>query len=83
MARAIRSYHAVTGYRVGFKPAGGIRNAKQALDWMLLMREELGTDWLRPSLFRFGASTLLGDIERQLEHYVTGRYSAAHRHPMV
>jgi deoxyribose-phosphate aldolase len=83
MARAIRSYHAVTGYRVGFKPAGGIRNAKQALEWMLLMREELGTDWLRPSLFRFGASTLLGDIERQLEHYVTGRYSAAHRHPMV
>jgi len=83
MARAIRAYHAVTGYRIGFKPAGGIRTARQALEWMLLMREELGPDWLTPPLFRFGASTLLGDIERQLEHHVTGRYSAAHRHPMV
>jgi deoxyribose-phosphate aldolase len=83
MARAIRAYHAGTGYRVGFKPAGGIRTARQALEWMLLMREELGPDWLTPPLFRFGASTLLGDIERQLEHHVTGRYSAAHRHPMV
>lgn len=82
MVRAIRAYHERTGYRVGFKPAGGIRTAKQAMEWMLLMKEELGTRWLRPDLFRFGASGLLTDIERQLEHYVTGRYSAAHRHPM-
>jgi deoxyribose-phosphate aldolase len=83
MARAIREYHERTGYRVGFKPAGGVRTAKQALEWMLLMKEELGTDWLRSELFRFGASSLLGDIERQLEHHVTGRYSAYHRHPMA
>jgi deoxyribose-phosphate aldolase len=79
MARAIRAYYERTGYQVGFKPAGGIRTAKQSLDWMILMKEELGNDWLRPSLFRIGASALLNDIERQLEHYVTGRYSALHR----
>jgi deoxyribose-phosphate aldolase len=83
MARCIRDFHERTGHRVGFKPAGGIRSAKQALEWLLLMKEELGTEWLRPELFRFGASTLLGDIERQLEHHLTGRYSAAHRHPMA
>ena len=83
MVRAIREYRERTGYRVGFKPAGGIRTAKQALEWMLMMKEELGTEWLRPELFRFGASSLLGDIERQLEHHLTGRYSAAHRHPMA
>lgn len=83
MTRAIREYHERTGYRVGFKPAGGIRTAKQALEWLILMKEELGDEWLRPSLFRFGASSLLGDIERQLEHHVTGRYSAAYRHPMA
>ena len=83
MTRAIREYQERTGYRVGFKPAGGIRTAKQSLEWLLLMKEELGTDWLRPDLFRFGASSLLTDIERQLEHHVTGRYSAAHRHPMA
>ncbi len=82
MARAIRDYRERTGVRVGFKPAGGIRTAKQALEWMLMMKEELGTGWLRPELFRFGASSLLGDIERQLEHFVTGRYSASYRHPM-
>ena len=82
MARMIRAYHERTGYKVGFKPAGGVRTAKQSLEWMLLMKEELGTEWLRPDLFRFGASTLLGDIERQLEHFVTGRYSADYRHPM-
>jgi deoxyribose-phosphate aldolase len=82
MARMIRAYHERTGYMVGFKPAGGVRTAKQALEWMLLMKEELGTEWLRPDMFRFGASTLLGDIERQLEHYLTGRYSADYRHPM-
>jgi deoxyribose-phosphate aldolase len=83
MARQIREYHERTGHMVGFKPAGGIRTAKQSLDWLLLMKEELGDRWLRPDLFRFGASGLLTDVERQLEHFVTGRYSAAHRHPMV
>jgi deoxyribose-phosphate aldolase len=83
MARAIREYHERTGYKVGFKPAGGIKSAKQALDWLILMKEELGEEWTRPHLFRLGASSLLGDIERQLEHHVTGQYSAAFRHPMV
>jgi deoxyribose-phosphate aldolase len=83
MARQIRDYHERTGHAVGFKPAGGIRKAKQALDWLILMKEELGDRWLRSDLFRLGASALLTDIERQLEHFVTGRYSAAHRHPMV
>ena len=83
MARLIRAYHEQTGHLVGFKPAGGIRAAKSALDYLALMKEELGDRWLRPDLFRFGASGLLTDIERQLEHFVTGRYSAAHRHPMV
>lgn len=83
MARAIRDYHARTGYKVGFKPAGGIRKARQSLDWLAMMKDELGDRWLRPDLFRFGASSLLGDIERQLEHYATGRYSAEHRHPLA
>jgi deoxyribose-phosphate aldolase len=83
MARMIREYHERTGHIVGLKPAGGIRTAKQSLEWMLLMKEELGTRWLTPGLFRFGASSLLADIERQLEHFVTGRYSAGHRHPIA
>lgn len=83
MARMIREYGSRTGFEVGFKPAGGIRTAKQALDWLILMKEELGERWLRPHLFRFGASGLLTDVERQLEHFVTGRYAAAHRQPMV
>lgn len=83
MTRMIREYETLTGYAVGFKPAGGIRSAKAVLDWLILMKEELGDRWLRSSLFRVGASALLTDIERQLEHFVTGRYSAAHRHPMV
>jgi len=83
MTRQIRDYAERTGQAVGFKPAGGIRKAKQALDWLILMKEELGDRWLRNDLFRLGASALLTDIERQLEHFVTGRYSAAHRHPMV
>lgn len=83
MTRAIREYAERTGEIVGFKPAGGIRTAKQALDWQILMKEELGDAWLRPDLFRIGASTLLTDIERQLEHFVTGHYSAAYRHPTV
>ncbi len=83
MIRAIREYYELTGYKVGFKPAGGIGKAKQAINWLVLIKEELGNDWLTPDLFRFGASSLLGDIERQLEHFVTGRYSAAFRHPMA
>jgi deoxyribose-phosphate aldolase len=83
MTRMIRHYAERTGAPVGFKPAGGIRSAKSALDWLILMKEELGNEWLRPTLFRIGASALLTDIERQLEHFVTGRYSARHRHPMV
>lgn len=82
MMRMIRDYEARTGVRVGFKPAGGISTAKQALAYLILVKEELGEAWLDPALFRFGASRLLGDIERQLEHHVTGRYSAANRHPM-
>lgn len=82
MTRMIREYLELTGIQVGFKPAGGIRTAKQSLEWLILMKEELGDDWLNSGLFRFGASSLLADIERQLEHFVTGRYSASHRHPM-
>lgn len=82
MVRAIREYGLYTGFRVGFKPAGGIRKAKQALAWLILMKEELGEAWMSPGLFRIGASSLLGDIERQIEHFTTGRYSASYRHPM-
>lgn len=81
MIRAIRDYFERTGQRVGFKPAGGLRTAKDALTWLALVKEELGREWLEPELLRFGASSLLTDIERQLEHQATGAYSAAHRHP--
>jgi deoxyribose-phosphate aldolase len=81
MTRAIRDYRERTGHLVGLKAAGGIRSAREALDWLTLLKDELGDLWLRPNLFRIGASSLLTDIERQLEHFVTGRYSAAHRHP--
>jgi deoxyribose-phosphate aldolase len=80
MIRAIRDYHEATGYRVGYKPAGGISKAKDALVYLSLIKEELGDRWLMPDLFRFGASSLLGDIERQLEHHLTGAYSAGYRH---
>jgi deoxyribose-phosphate aldolase len=83
MVRAIRAYFEQTGYKIGFKPAGGISTAKASLDWLVLMKEELGRDWLEPELFRFGASSLLTDIERQLEHHLTGHYSANHRHAMA
>jgi len=82
MVRAIRSYREATGYAVGFKPAGGIRTTKGALDWLILMKEELGDRWLSSALFRIGASGLLTDIERQLSYYVTGRYAAAHHFAM-
>ncbi len=83
MARAIREYAQETGMAVGFKPAGGIRTAKQSTEWLSMIKEELGNSWLRAEMFRFGASALLGDIERQLEHYATGRYSADYRHPLA
>ena len=83
MVRAIREYAARTGMIVGFKPAGGIRTAKQSLDWLALIKDELGDRWLKANLFRFGASGMLADIERQLEYYATGRYSADYRHPIA
>jgi deoxyribose-phosphate aldolase len=83
MVRAIREYYEQTGYKVGFKPAGGVRSAKQSLDWLILMKEELGNEWLNNTLFRIGASGLLSDIERQLSYFVTGHYAAAYHNPMV
>lgn len=83
MVRALRDYRDATGQRVGFKPAGGMKSAKDALNWQFLMREEMGLDWLKPDLFRLGASSMLGDIERQLEHHVTGRYAASSRHALA
>ncbi len=83
MVRALRDYGERTGQRIGFKPAGGMKTAKDALAWQILMKEELGNDWLSPDLFRLGASSMLGDIERQLEHHVTGRYAASSRHAIA
>ncbi len=83
MAREIRAYQGLTGYKVGFKPAGGIRSAKDALNWLILIKEELGDEWLNKQLFRFGASGLLTDIERQLSHHASGRYAASHHMPMA
>jgi len=80
MVRTIREYHQRHGFMVGFKPAGGVSSAKSALQYLIVMKEELGNAWLQPQLFRIGASSLLTDIERQLEHHVTGNYSAAYRH---
>lgn len=83
MVRALRDYGARTGFRIGFKPAGGMKSAKDAIAWQILMKEELGNDWLRPDLFRLGASSMLADIERQLEHHLTGRYAASSRHALA
>ena len=83
MLRMIRAYQDRTGHRVGFKPAGGIGTAKAALGYQFMMKEELGRPWLEPELFRIGASSLLTDIERQLEHRAHGRYAARHRQPMA
>jgi deoxyribose-phosphate aldolase len=83
MLRALRDYGELTGQRVGFKPAGGMKTAKDAMNWLILMKEELGLPWMQPDLFRLGASSMLGDIERQLEHYVTGRYAASSRHALA
>jgi deoxyribose-phosphate aldolase len=82
MVRAIREYLERTGHKVGFKPAGGISTAKQAMAWQSLMKEELGSEWLMPDLFRLGASSLLTDLERQLYHFITGHYAAKHHMPM-
>ena len=82
MTRAIREYFERYGYKIGFKPAGGISSAKQAMAWQALMKEELGDEWLMPELFRFGASSLLTDIERQIYHFVTGHYAAKHHMPI-
>ena len=82
MVRMIRTWREMTGCKVGFKPAGGISVAKDVMNYQFVMKEELGVDWLQPNLFRIGASSLLTDIERQLDHFVSGRYSSAHRHPM-
>ncbi|GFO43538.1 deoxyribose-phosphate aldolase-like [Plakobranchus ocellatus] len=82
MVRSIRDYFALTGVKVGFKPAGGIRTAKDACVWLSLMKEELGEEWTKPNLFRIGASALLADIERQLYHYATGCYPALSQMPM-
>jgi len=83
MVRALRDFGEQTGFKIGFKPAGGLRTAKDAMNWQILMKEELGRRWLEPDLFRIGASSMLADIERQLEHYVTGRYAALSHHPMA
>jgi len=82
MVRAIRDYQEMTGHSIGYKPAGGINQAREALEYLVLIKEELGNQWLTPHLFRFGVSSLLADIERQLEHYLTGSYSAQFRHPL-
>ncbi|MEC7028632.1 MAG: deoxyribose-phosphate aldolase, partial [Pseudomonadota bacterium] len=80
MMRQIREYHDMTGFKVGYKPAGGISKAKDALTYLALVKDELGDEWLDPQLFRFGASSLLGDLEMQLDHQATGKYSAKRRH---
>ncbi len=83
MVRALRDYGEFTGFEIGFKPAGGLKTAKDAMNWLILMKEELGRRWLEPDLFRIGASSMLGDIERQLEHHVTGRYAAQSHQPLA
>ena len=83
MVRALRDYGELTGVQIGFKPAGGLKTAKDAMNWLILMKEELGRRWLEPDLFRIGASSMLGDIERQLEHHVTGRYAASANQPLA
>jgi deoxyribose-phosphate aldolase len=83
MVRALRDYGELTGFSIGFKPAGGLKTAKDAMSWLILMKEELGRPWLEPDLFRIGASSMLADIERQLEHFVTGRYSALTHHALA
>ena len=75
MLRMIRQFYEITGKKIGFKPAGGISTAKTVLEFLILVKEELGDDWLNPKLLRIGASSLLIDIERQLYHFALGRYA--------
>jgi deoxyribose-phosphate aldolase len=83
MVRALRDYHQCTDVQIGFKPAGGLKTAKDAMSWLILMKEEMGRRWMEPDLFRIGASSMLADIERQLEHFITGRYAALSHHPLA
>ena len=83
MVRALRDYGERTGFAIGFKPAGGLKTTKDAVSWLILMKEELGHRWLEPDLFRIGASSMLADIERQLEHHITGRYAALTHHALA
>ncbi len=83
MLRALRDYGEHTGQQIGFKPAGGLKTAKDAMNWLILMKEELGRPWLEPDLFRIGASSMLADIERQLEYFITGRYAALSHHALA
>jgi deoxyribose-phosphate aldolase len=83
MLRAIRDYQALSGQTVGFKPAGGLRTAADALAWLTLMKEELGKAWTEPDLFRIGASSLLASIEQRLDHLLTGAAPAPHRHTLA
>ncbi len=76
MLEAIRDYFYATGKKIGMKPAGGIRNAKQALQYLVVVNETLGDAWLSPELFRFGASTLLNDVLMQIAKQQTGRYQS-------
>ncbi|MFL6529961.1 MAG: deoxyribose-phosphate aldolase [Chthoniobacterales bacterium] len=77
MLEAIRDYFYETGVRIGMKPAGGIRTAKQALAWLVMVKETLGDDWLTPDLFRFGASTLVNDVLMQIVKTVDGNYQSS------
>ncbi len=82
-ARAARLSRRSPASRSASSRRAGLRTAKDALNWLILMKEELGLPWMRSDLFRIGASSLLTDIERQLSHYATGRYSANYRHAMA
>ena len=79
MLEAIRDHYHSTGRRIGMKPAGGVRTAKQSLQYLVIVKETLGDAWLTPDLFRFGASALLNDVLMQLEKERTGAYQAAER----
>ena len=75
MLRMIREFHEKTRKKIGFKPAGGISSAKLVIEFLILVLEELGIEWINPKLLRIGASSLLIDIERQLYHFAVGRYA--------
>ena len=75
MLRMIREFHEITRKKIGFKPAGGISSAKLVIEFLILVLEELGSEWINPKLLRIGASSLLIDIERQLYHFAVGRYA--------